>query len=325
MSNIRIKDVLKFNNNFCILPFIHKYLDLNNNRRLCCVTDETVTEERLQSVRKNMLANKPVTDCKKCMAQEKQKYISHRQLETRDWLRKFPELCNNAIEQPEVYYYDLRYSNNCNLRCQMCGPYASSAWARFLGEEQTHTTWDPDTVEINPQAKKIYMAGGEPFMIKSFSRVLNSVENKDCEIVVNTNATIITNHMLDALKKFTTVCFVLSIDGTDETIESIRTGCNWEEIQKNIKILRQELNPSFMVNTVLQKDNLDNIPKLAQWIDGIDVIRWDAEILTHPEQFHFTNYSGTLKWSEDLWKFNCVKKNLQARNALRLIQSTLCF
>jgi organic radical activating enzyme len=45
---------------------------------------------------------------------------------------------------------------------------------------------EPD-IEINPDAKRIYLAGGEPFMIKSFSRLLETIDNKECEIVINTN------------------------------------------------------------------------------------------------------------------------------------------
>ena len=43
--------------------------------------------------------------------------------------------------------------------------------------------------------------------------------------------------MLVALERFSNVSFVLSIDGTGETIERIRTLCSWDIIQENIKIL----------------------------------------------------------------------------------------
>ena len=69
-------------------------------------------------------------------------------------------------------------------------------------------------------------------MIKSFSPVLNSIENTDCEIQVNTNATIPTEHLLSALERFRDVTFILSIDGTGSTIEKIRTLCDWNIISQ---------------------------------------------------------------------------------------------
>ena len=51
--------------------------------------------------------------------------------------------------------------------------------------------------------------------------------------------------MLKALEPFTNPCLVLSIDGVKETIEHIRTLCNWETILKNIEILDKRPNPKF--------------------------------------------------------------------------------
>ena len=117
------------------------------------------------------------------------------------------------------------------------------------------------------------------------------------------------------------VPFILSIDGTGSTIEKIRTLCDWNIIQKNIDTLRHRLSPKFMVNTVLQKDNLDNIPELANWIDSKEISIWHAEILTRPEQFYFKNYASKLQWPESLWENACVQKNMQVYKNLKFIES----
>lgn len=322
MSDIQLKDVLKFEHSFCVLPFIHQHIDTKQRQRVCCHSTTEITPERLIGIQQDMLANLPVPECSTCTKCEQQKQFSFRQTETRDWFRNYPELCQDAIKNPVVISYDLRYSNNCNLRCQMCDAESSSEWARYIGKE-VFQTWDPDSITINPDAKKIYFAGGEPFMIKSFSQVLNSIENTDCEIQVNTNATILTEHLLSALERFRDVTFILSIDGTGSTIEKIRTLCDWNIIQKNIDTLRHRLSPKFMVNTVLQKDNLDNIPELANWIDSKEISIWHAEILTRPEQFYFKNYASKLQWPESLWENACVQKNMQVYKNLKFIESSL--
>lgn len=319
MPDIKLKEVLAYGNSFCVLPFIHKHIDLNNQQKLCCHSNTAIDDDRLQEIRQAMLDNKPVQECKKCVAQEQIPTFSERQYYNKEWLKSNP---NIDFDNPEELSYDLRYSNLCNLRCQTCNAGSSSEWARYLGQENVYKTVEPN-VSINPNAKRIYFAGGEPFMIKSFSNILNSIENTDIEVVINTNATVLTDHMMSALKRFTNICFVLSIDGTGETIERIRTLCSWDIICKNIKTLRQELNPKLYVNTVLQHDNIDNIPELAQWIDDQNITMWHTHICTNPEQFHYSHYKGNIAWQNDLFEKNCVVKNSQVQQALKLVYKDL--
>lgn len=320
MSDIKLKDVLKYENSFCVLPFIHKHIDLNNEQKVCCTSSDRINDSRLAEIRKLMMDNKPVKECIRCTKQEQLKTFSERQLRTREWMRKYPDL---DFDNPQELSYDLRYSNLCNLRCQTCNAKSSSEWARYLGEEDVYKTVEPESISISPNAKRIYLAGGEPFLIKSFSRMLETIENKDCEIVINTNATMLTDHMMSALEPFTDVCFVLSIDGTGETIERIRTLCSWDMINTNIDILRDKLDPSFMVNTVIQKDNIDNIPELAKWIDDQDITIWHTLLCTNPDKFHYRHYSGTINWDVDLWNRTCVNKNIQAKKWLKLVHTNL--
>ena len=319
MSDIRLKDVLAYGQSFCVLPFIHKHIDLNNKQKLCCHSKDSIDDDRIHAVRTAMLNNQPVSECQGCVQQEQLQTFSKRQLYNKEWMKAYPAL---DFHNPEELSYDLRYSNLCNLRCQTCNPGSSSEWARHLGQENIYKTVEPN-LNINPNAKRIYLAGGEPFMIKSFSTMLNSLKNVDCEIIINTNATILTDHMMNALQRFSDVCVVLSIDGTGETIERIRTLCSWDIIQNNIKRLRQELDPKFMVNTVVQHDNIDNIPELASWIDQQNISIWNTHICTNPEQFHYSHYTGKIAWQEDLWQRNCVVKNMQVQKSLRMIYKDL--
>lgn len=311
---------LKFGDSFCVLPFIHKYVDIGGKRRLCCNSEVNITQDRLIEVRQLMLAGKPISECANCVGCESTNRVSERQNQSKSWL-KHSDIRTWITNCTEVSY-DLRYSNLCNLRCQTCGPYASSEWAKFLQKDDVYKNWEPDSIDINPEAKRIYLAGGEPFLIKSFSKALNRVTNTDCEIVVNTNATILTNHMLEALDRFTNVCFVLSIDGIGPVIEQIRTGCNWKTIQNNIIKLKSKLDPNFMVNTVLQKDNINDMPNIADWIDSQDIEKWHISVLTNPEQYHYSLYKGVPEWDE-LWLKRCVQTNHQAQSALRTVYKNL--
>ena len=323
MSDLNTKRRLKFGDSFCVLPFIHTYINVGNSRKVCCISDDPIDHARLQEIRNLMLEGDPVKECKDCVGCEKDSQISERQLITRDWLKKFPDQIDGWVSSCEQVSYDLRYSNLCNLKCQTCGPWASSTWAEHIGLKEKFRTWEPENTEINPDAKRIYFAGGEPFLIKSFSDYLNKMQNKDCEVVINTNATVVTDHMLHALKQFTNVCLVLSIDGIGAVIENIRSGCNWQQIQNNIQTFRNELNPNFMVNTVVQKDNIDDMPNLAAWIDDQKINVWHTTILTNPLEFSYKNYTGKINWPNKFWSYDCVKKNLQVQLNLKKVYTDL--
>ena len=81
--------------------------------------------------------------------------------------------------------------------------------------------------------------------------------------------------------------------------------------------------PVTAAAVIWPKDNIDNIPELVNWIDSKGIAKWDAEILTYPAKYHYSNYAGTINWPNALWSAQCVTKNLQANSALKQIYSNL--
>ena len=175
MSSIKLKDVLVREHSFCVLPFIHKHIDLNNEQKVCCISNDQIDERRLAEIRTSMMNNQPVQECANCLKQEQLKTFSERQLITREWMRRYPDI---DFHTPQELSYDLRYSNLCNLRCQTCNAKSSSEWGRYLGKEDVYKTVEPESISISPNAKRIYLAGGEPFMIKDHFKILRKIQKK---------------------------------------------------------------------------------------------------------------------------------------------------
>ena len=73
----------------------------------------------------------------------------------------------------------------------MCDAKSSSSIAKRQGINRPFLTWEQGD-DINHDSVRVYLAGGEPFLIKSFSDSLNKITNMDCEIVINTNCTTLT-------------------------------------------------------------------------------------------------------------------------------------
>lgn len=272
-----IKKLLEFGQSFCVYPFLHLHIDTEKNLRLCCISKDAVQKNNLDfnsiefdNIRKKLIENKKIKNCEKCYNLEKNKTISPRQKAIVEFKDQIEDIFNN--NQFDPIWYDLRISNNCNLTCQMCNYKESSSIAKKLGYNNSHLSYEPD-IDINPDVRRIYLAGGEPFLIKKFVKYLEQVKNINCEIVVNTNGTIVTNGLLNQLKRFKNVNITLSLDGYDSLNEKIRQGSNWIDIDRNIDIFLQN-NFSIHVNTVVQKDNINHLLELNDYLESKNISKW---------------------------------------------------
>lgn len=315
---------------FCPYLFLHYHLDTDKASKLCCHTTDSINGKQLDfndpaynKLRKDSLSGQRIPECQRCYEAEDNGFTSLRQRciddiqqlnKTEFLFEQVNKVQNNVAIEP--VWYDLRISNNCNLTCIMCGPKYSSTWAKEKNEEDAHLLYEPD-IQISPDTYKIQLAGGEPFMIKKFARMLEKIDNIDCEIVVNTNATIVTKPLLDQLKRFQKVFMVISIDGYDDLNTRIRQKSNWDTIVKNIKLF-QDCGFTVLVNTVLQKDNVGNLYSLGEFIESIGINDWIISPLFVPENLRWEKQTNIniedIKKTSELYS---VKRN---ENSLSLLQ-----
>lgn len=278
-----------------------------------------------KEARSNVLNNQKVPQCAKCYKAEEQDTISLRQRTIDDivYADQIENLTENIAkhrkkERIEPLWYDLRISNNCNLSCKMCGPKYSSTWAKELGIDNSHLGYDAD-IEISPNTYKIQLAGGEPFMIKKFASMLRSIENKDCEIVVNTNGTIITKPLFEELKKFKNTLIILSLDGVGDINDQIRKGSKWNEIKGNIQIFR-DAGFKLFCNTVVQKDNVNHLLPLSDFLEENEIYGWLLSRLFEPEELQWENQKNIdFRQIKILLEKHIVQKNEQSRSLLESI------
>ena len=319
---------------FCPYLFVHYHLDTDKASKLCCHASSNIAKTQIDfmdplynDLRKKSMDNQQLPGCNRCYEAEDNGFTSLRQRCIDDQLSdsaKTNYLVNTiddwaAGKDIQPNWYDLRISNNCNLSCIMCGPQYSSTWAKEVGEDDTHLLYEPE-ITINPDTIKMQLAGGEPFMIKKFVKILQQIEDFRCEIIVNTNATIVTKPLLDELKRFRNVHIVVSIDGPDEINTMIRKGSNWETIKKNIKLF-QDYGFNVLVNTVLQKDNINYIYNLGTQIEDLGIDDWIIMPLFVPENLKWKEQQHIdYKGIEKTTKLYSVKRN---ENSLSLLQHVL--
>lgn len=318
------------NSSFCVLPFIWLTWDQNGAYRLCCEDKGIIHDSMLWSIqknnilemrnsnlmswiRKNMLLWIENSQCVVCKNKESLGLKSMRETFNQKYVSKFDYILQNTDISTwkfscDIYYLDIRFSNLCNLSCRMCWSGAST-WRseidKKLGRENYDQVfselWDDDELfDANgplQYLETIYIAGGEPFMDKTFIKFLHFLidTGKSLYIVlkINTNLTILPQKYLKLLKKFKKVEFVASCDGYGKMYEYIRIWWKWDIFIKNLLTLIQFLPELWKwskidMNTVIQIDNIYNIPKLYLLCNKLG-LRIILSMLHSPENMFIWN------------------------------------
>lgn len=277
-------ELLKTNKSFCVLPFIHLYVNEKNNVQLCCLADgktvgkydsnfDFATNAELQQVRQDMLEGKRVEHCQRCYTYEDGGADSSRQHETEHW---FEKMGISELEQMPVQlcYYDIRNDNLCNLSCRMCNPQFSSQLAKEYAEIGWPFPEDPKSYGFTrvvdfKTVKKIYVAGGEPSLLPEFRKFLTlAIEHgrTDVEIRMNTNATNLNKEYRELLSKFSNLDIVCSIDGYDQINKYIRWPADWATIVENVHALRS-ITERVAVNVTVGIWNISNLSQLVFFLE----------------------------------------------------------
>ena len=188
---------------------------------------------------------------------------------------------------------DLRWSNTCNYACIYCSPELSSTWASELKHTKINT--DRDNLKSLREYAfanldnlvEVYLAGGEPLMIKENNELLDRLYdcNPDCLVRITTNLSNLTTGIYTKIKRFPNVQWEVSVEATGNSFEYIRYPGNWAEFETNLCQLISEwpkdrigltmnyllLNADTIIGT---GDQLINM--------GIDINRTAVHYLTHP-------------------------------------------
>lgn len=175
---------------------------------------------------------------------------------------------------------DISLGNLCNLKCRICNPGHSSPWIieeanrlypnnkdvyfsnqLFVDIKESfaddNTLFWNDIVDLLPNAKKIDIAGGEPFYINNqwilVKQLVNNGYSKNQHIHYNTNGTIFPTKHIDDLNTFKIVDIQISSDGVGKKFEYMRHPAAWNEVESNIDKfckIRDE-NPHWMIGVCL--------------------------------------------------------------------------
>jgi sulfatase maturation enzyme AslB (radical SAM superfamily) len=198
---------------------------------------------------------------------------------------------DGALDRFEMVYWDIRFSNLCNLKCRSCGHIYSSQWyqdqAKLAGPEWAKSTqvlnfagkteidmWEQLIPHLD-YVEQIYFAGGEPLLMDEHYNILDELERRerfDVRLIYNTNFTNVRlkdRWVFDYWKKFESVSVGASLDGAGKIAEYVRKGTDWNVVEKNRRMML-EICPDvdFYISSTLSIFNALHLPDFHRdWVE----------------------------------------------------------
>lgn len=299
------------------MPWLHLHAWPNGEAYLCCIGDtgnpesvvgdiskdsiaDIMNNDKMKSIRKDMLAGKKIPNCKNCYKVEEIKGYSWRKGFNEQFEDIIPSILENTAEDgtidPKLLYVDFRFSNLCNLECRTCSGELSSSIANTEGRNfsdkyietlkdkgvyskgniiafsKANEQFTDDLKQYLPDTRCFYFAGGEPLMQKEHFEVLSYIhDNKwfDKELRYSTNLSNLVYKKTDLVelwKDFDNVWIMCSIDHTGEKLEHIRQNVNSERLWKNFDRL-VDTHFKLSITFVVSIYNIYYLDEFYQYLD----------------------------------------------------------
>lgn len=147
------------------------------------------------------------------------------------------------------------FTLGCNLRCSHCG---SSAGAPRVDELDTQEVFDVCEMLASTGCKEVSLMGGEPLLRDDFVEVSNCIKQLGMKLSVVSNGVLVNQHM-DELADLKPEVVGISLDGMQESHETIRGAGTWQKAVDAIDLLRSG-GIQVTVITAVSKINYSDLP-----------------------------------------------------------------
>ena len=323
---------------FCAMPWIHFHVTQNGNVTPCCqapwgneaklgnINEGSILEiwkgKPFEDFRKQMLNGKPHQACMRCYEKEQMGWISLREITNNKYENEINDLIRNKFHfsnYSQPIYFDIRFSNVCNLKCRICNFSSSSSWYNddlALGNIKEGTPALTTSIldeakfysEFNDQIgaiKEMYFAGGEPLMMEQHFQILDHLieaGNTSCRLFYNTNLSRLTFKNYDVIKywkQFEYVNLAVSLDDIGPRLEYQRKNANWEQMKRNFERIKSEApNVDLMISPTVNLFNVLSLAEMHQYLVQAKFVRPEdvvPTLLVHPKEFNIQVLSDELK------------------------------
>ena len=266
------KTLLTDNKSFCMLPWMHLHAFPDGRAYPCCFAQdkfpvgdlnkqslkEVWDGDKMKEMRIRMLNGEKSKECRKCYDQEQSGFFSLRLSSNKHFghnIALTDATANNGSVDFVMKYWDIRFSNLCNMACRSCGTWFSSNWyedhKKITGSPPPHAKimrvgrstndmWE-QMLEHFEHAEQFYFAGGEPIIMEEHYRILKELDKRKMyhvRLIYNTNFSKTQFKDIDVFElwnKFDSVSVGASLDAEGQRGELMRKGTVWNDIVANRK------------------------------------------------------------------------------------------
>ena len=313
----REKELLIDSENFCMLPWMHLHAFPDGRAYPCCfaldklhvgnVNEQSMEEvfngDKMKKMRLNMLSNKKSRECAKCYDQEDSGFFSLRLSSNKHFGHNISMTENTKPDGTAdfiIKYWDIRFSNLCNMACRSCGTWFSSNWyedhKKLTGAPPNHAKimkagrsgndiWE-QLLEQFDHVEQFYFAGGEPIIMEEHLRILKELDKRKMyhvRLIYNTNfskSKFKGTDIFELWNKFDSVSIGASLDAEGPRAELMRKGTVWEETVANRKRML-EVCPQvdFYISATVGLSNCLHVTDFHK--------NWVEQGLIKPQDFNF--------------------------------------
>lgn len=295
--------LLRDSKTFCMYPWTHLHVYPTGEVHPCChaewkekplgnaresTLEEIWNNQAMAELRNDMLSETPHPSCTRCYEQEAAGFFSGRKSANKHHGHNIHKL---EFAPFEMTYWDIRFSNLCNLKCRTCGPTFSSQWyqdqVQLVGPEWGRNNRvlniagrDKDDMwqQLQPHldhVEKIYFAGGEPLLMEEHYRILDELVRRkrfDVKLLYNTNFThtdLKGRSVFEYWSQFDSVSVGASLDDSGARGEYIRKGTEWDTVVRNREeMLRTCPGVDFYISPTLSIMNALSLPGFHKdWVE----------------------------------------------------------
>lgn len=319
-STQAFQDNYKLPDTVCAVPWMHLEIRSNGNITPCCMTegivignvDDTSINDafhstKLEKFRQALLSGSKPVECNRCWKNEERGLVSIRMHNIKRLKKQF---LLTHLETPAVTSIDLKFNNTCNFKCRICNSDSSSLFAaeqrKFLGIKiSPQQNWSESDDFINQMIKhvplltNIDMFGGEPFLIKKFTSVLQfAVDHgyaKNIRLHYNSNGSVWPKEFIPYWQHFKEVDIHFSIDAVGKRFD-LQRGSNWQEVESNILRIKNLNLPNLNINLMptISIMSVYYIDEVYDWAQKHSFNIFLSN-LVDPEYFNIKNITAELQ------------------------------
>lgn len=218
--------------------------------------------------------------CARCQIEEQHGVLSKRQLDQRRWR---PYYDSYDFDHGGPITAALAFGNVCNLKCMICGPYASSRWQEeyarvydipIRSERLDQEAMVSAVLAAAPNLIHLDVSGGEPMLShvdaqqRLLAHYIESGQSSSIGLHYTTNATVFPDASWWQLwQHFREVDVQLSLDGVDKRFEYLRFPANWKQVLDTVEGYQRSTanNLRLSVSHTVSALNVAYLPEFLDW------------------------------------------------------------